>query len=129
MMKYGNPRRTIFIRDDIGVQANRRLAEKHAYLLKTQSTSGLRLKHVIEMPLFVRSELSNGVQLADFISYNFYHAYEYDKPDYPFLQKILPRVYSSQNTYERKLDGIKVFPPESELTKITQRIEKAFGET
>ncbi|HPQ71835.1 MAG TPA: DUF3800 domain-containing protein [bacterium] len=120
--------KVIFIRDDISVQVNRSLAEKHAFLLKTQASSGLKLDHLIEMPLFVRSELSNGVQLADFVSYNFYHAFQHNKPQYPYLLKILPRVYNSTNTSAYKLDGIKVFPPESPLMKIAEEIESMIDE-
>jgi hypothetical protein len=115
----------IFIRDDISVQVNRSLAEKHAYLLKTQATSGLKLSHVIEMPLFTRSELSNGIQLADLVAYNFYHAFDRKKADYPYLRKILSFVYNSANTPPDKLDGLKLFPPDGDLTGIAAEIERA----
>jgi hypothetical protein len=72
--------KVILIRDDVSREANRSLAEKHGYLLKTQATSGQKLEHIIEMPLFVRSELSNGVQLADLVVYNVYHAFIRQKP-------------------------------------------------
>jgi len=117
--------KVIFVRDDISVQVNRKLAVKHAYLLKTQATSGLKLDHVIEMPMFVRSELSNGVQLADLVVYNFYHAFAYRRPDYPYLLEILSRVYNSSNTSPNKLDGLKVFPPESDLNTLATKIERA----
>ncbi|MFB3816423.1 MAG: DUF3800 domain-containing protein [Candidatus Methylomirabilales bacterium] len=46
------------------------MAMKHAFFQDTGTSSGLWLKHISEMPLFVRSELSNGIQLADLVSYN-----------------------------------------------------------
>lgn len=117
----------IFLRDDVSRQANQNLAEKHAYLLRTQATSGQKLGHVIEMPLFVRSELSNGIQLADFAAYNFYHAFSRKKLDYEHFQRILPYVYNSANTPSEKLDGLKVFPPESELTPFASEIGRLAG--
>ncbi len=114
--------KVILIRDDVSREANRSLAEKHGYLLKTQATSGQKLEHIIEMPLFVRSELSNGVQLADLVVYNVYHAFIRQKPDYPHFQKVLPFIYNSMNTSPGKLDGLKVFPPESGLVRLADVI-------
>jgi hypothetical protein len=117
--------KVILIRDDISVQVNHKLAEKHALLLASQASSGLKLDHIVEMPMFARSELSNGIQLADLIAYNFYHAFAYNKPNYEYLRRILGFVYNSANTAPSKLDGMKLFPPDSELKAIADQIEKA----
>lgn len=63
-----NRHQAMLINDDVSKQMNRRLAMKHAYILEEGTKSGTWLKHVCEMPMFVRSELSNGVQLADLCS-------------------------------------------------------------
>ena len=59
----------VMVVDDAGPQLNRSLAMKHAYFQDQGTSAGQRLRHIVEMPLFVRSELSNGVQLADMVSY------------------------------------------------------------
>jgi len=61
-----------------------------------------------------RSELSEGVQMADLCAYNVYHSASYNKPDYSFFKRMLPVYYNSQNTPVEKIDGLKVFPDTSE---------------
>ncbi|MCB1152308.1 DUF3800 domain-containing protein [bacterium] len=122
-MTERHPRhKALLIRDDMGLQANRNLAAKHAYFLQSGTSANLRLDHIVEMPLFVRSELSNGVQLADLVSYSIYHAFRYQKPEYPFFQRLTGRIYTSSRTDADKLDGLKVFPPESPLTRFPRGI-------
>ncbi|MCK6481226.1 MAG: DUF3800 domain-containing protein [Planctomycetes bacterium] len=103
------------MRDDLSKEANRSLAMKHAYLLESGTTAQRRLTQIVEMPMFVRSELSNGIQLADFVAYNFYRAFKYGDFAYPWFQKVLPSVWSSKTTPAERLEGLKVFPPESPL--------------
>ena len=107
--------KAVIITDDVSRQANVSLAMKHAYFLEFGTSSGCRLHHVLEMPLFVRSELAEGVQLADLCSYCFYHAFRYEKYDYEYLRLISFNVYNSENTSEDKFDGLKVFPETSPL--------------
>jgi hypothetical protein len=110
--------RAILIVDDVSKQENKSLASKHAYFLKERTSSNVPLKQIIEMPLFVRSESTEGVQLADMCAYNVYHSASYNKPGYEFFKRMLPRYYNSGNTPENKLDGLKIFPDTSEdLTK------------
>ncbi|MFO7762056.1 MAG: DUF3800 domain-containing protein [Desulfobia sp.] len=105
------------ITDDVGKKANISLAMKHSYFLESGTSSGLWMKNIIEMPLFVASELSEGVQFADLCSYSIYHAIKYDKKDYPFFRPLLPLIYNSGNTTADKRDGLKVFPEESPVTE------------
>jgi Protein of unknown function (DUF3800) len=114
----------LLITDDIGIQHNRSLAMKHAYIQMAGTAMGTRLKHIAEMPLFVRSELSNGVQLADLASYNIYRCFRDDNVDYPFFERIVPYLWVSKRTPEDCLDGICVFPPESPLTEMHAKIVK-----
>ena len=105
--------RAIIIVDDVSPQENASLANKHAFFIEAQTSAKIPLRRIVEMPLFVRSELSEGVQLADLCAYNVYHSVSYNKPDYPFFCRMLPFYYNSKNTPPDKLDGLKVFPDSS----------------
>ncbi|MDA8090253.1 MAG: DUF3800 domain-containing protein [Nitrospiraceae bacterium] len=105
----------LIIMDNSNKQLNRLLAMKHSYFLKNGSTSGQKFKHIVEMPMFVESTLSNGAQLADLCAYNCYHAIKYDKPNYPYFQITLPSFYNSPKTKPEKFDGIKIYPESTEI--------------
>ena len=109
--------RAIIIVDDVSPQENASLASKHAYFLERQTSANVPLRRIVEMPLFVRSELSEGVQLADLCAYNVYNSASYNKPDYPFFERMLPYYYNSGNTVGDKVDGLKVFPDTSACLK------------
>jgi hypothetical protein len=83
------------------------------------------------MPLFVRSELSNGVQLADLLAYNIYRCFRNENPDYPFFAQTLPHIWASERTPTSVIDGLRVFPPESPLTALLPAIaiRRADGST
>jgi len=116
----------LLICDDMSIQDNKSLAMKHAYFLESGTTArrSLSLDHVIEMPMFVTSELSEGIQLADLCSYNFYRAFKHNQRDYPFFRRVLPNVYRSGNTRKRKIDGLKIFPDNSPLKELAEAIER-----
>ena len=105
----------VIITDDVSVQANRALAMKYAFLREQGTSGGCRLRHLVEMPLFVRSELSNGVQLADLVSYNIYRAYKYGAVDYPWFKRIRAFIW---RLGEAENAGLKVFPPDSDLVSL-----------
>ena len=117
----------LIVADDMSIQMNRSLAMKHSFFQRKGTTAGVRLRNIVETPFFVRSELSNGVQLADLCAYNVYRAFRYESPDYPFFARILPRIYHSQRTPDTKLDGLKVFPDDSELVDLGDAIGKIIG--
>lgn len=112
--------RGIMIADDLSPQVNQKLALKHSYSLREGTSSGCRLTHIIEMPLFVQSGLSNGVQLADLVGYNVYRAFRENQMEYPYFIKALPYIWSSKQTSSEKLDGLKVFPNDSPLIKLAE---------
>jgi len=114
----------VIVADDVSVQSNRSLALKHSFFQREGTTSGLKLRNIVEMPFFVRSELSNGIQLADLCAYNVYRAFRYEQPEYPYFQEILGRFYWSQATPGDKLDGLKVFPDDSDLVPMVGEIAK-----
>lgn len=122
MREHGPSHQALMICDEISREANRSLAMKHAYLLEEGTTSALWLKHICEMPHFVRSELSNGVQLADLVGYNFYRAFRYENLDYPFFEKILPSLWTGDNTRPEDPQGLFVFPGASPLVGLRSQI-------
>ena len=113
--------------DDVGPQMNRSLAMKHAYHMDQGTGSGTWLRHLCEMPLFVRSELSNGIQLADLCAYNIYRAFRDNDMEYAFFQRVLPRVWRSNvwRSYQgTPFSGFRVFPPESPLVQAVETLDK-----
>jgi hypothetical protein len=118
MHEYHFKNKAIIICDDMSKSENISLAMKHAYLLETCTSCGLHLNHILEMPLFVRSELSEGVQLADLCAYNFQRAFRDRDMNYPYFQRLIPRIYSSQKTGAKKIDGLKIFPDTSDLIEL-----------
>ncbi len=113
----------LFVKDDMTVQANRSLAMKHAHLLDKGTAGGMWLKNICEMPHFVRSELSNGVQLADLCSYNIYRVFKDDRLDYPFFQKMRGAIWSRAESVRHPFSGIRVFPDDSPLWRLVNRLE------
>ena len=87
----------IMINDDVDRQTNRMLAMSHAQLLDAGTRRDTWLRHICEMPMFVRSELSAGVQLADLCSYNIYRAFKTGDLSYPFFRRIAPFIWSMHN--------------------------------
>jgi hypothetical protein len=114
----------VLITDDISKQRNRSLAMKHAYIQSEGTSTGTWLTHIAEMPLFVRSELSNGVQLADLLAYNVYRCFRGEDPDYPFFARIMPHFWVSQLTSADCLDGLGIFPAESPLRQLRDALAK-----
>lgn len=114
----------VLITDDTGKQRNQSLAMKHAYIQSEGTSARTRLTHIAEMPLFVRSELSNGVQLADLVAYNIYRCFREEDADYPFFARIVPYLWESQVTPADCLDGLWVFPPESPLRQLRETVAK-----
>ncbi|HIV09699.1 MAG TPA: DUF3800 domain-containing protein [Candidatus Spyradenecus faecavium] len=109
--------KAILITDDTGKQRNLQTTTAQITFYERGATSGLHFKHIIEMPLFVRSETCEGVQLADLCCYNVYRRFSQDDPDYPFYKRIAPFFYNSDNTDKEKVDGLKIFPPTSPFAK------------
>lgn len=122
-MRLHNPRhQALLICDDISIQANQSLAMKHAYLLENGTKKDLWLKHICEMPHFVRSELCNGVQLADLVGYNYYRAFKYETDSYPFLLKVLKFLWSPSTNAPDDPKGLYIFPGESPLRDLRGRL-------
>lgn len=114
----------VLITDDISRERNRSLAMKHAYIQMQGTSGGVWLTHIAEMPLFVRSELSNGVQLADLLAYSIYRCFRDENVDYPFFSRIIPYLWDSLRTPADCCDGLWVFPGESPLRQLRESVAK-----
>ena len=114
----------VFVLDNTDKAMNRSIAMKHAFFQRSQTSAGIRLQHVVEMPFFVESYLSNGVQLADLGAYNVYRAFRSVNEKYDHFQKLLPYFYKSTLTASEKIDGLKVFPDNHRWKDLLDRIQK-----
>jgi len=85
--------------------------------------------HICEMPMFVRSELSNGVQLADLCSYNIYRAFRDGDLSYPFFRRIKPFIWSRSEPVRRPFSGLHVFPNDSPLHDLVEVLERERAST
>lgn len=122
MTEYHPKHKVILIKDDISRQENADLARKHSVLFSKGTTASISLHSIVEMPLFTRSELSEGIQLADLCSYNIYNAFRYENFEYDYFINLLPFFCVSKRTRRDKIDGLKVFPPSSPLLDSAKKI-------
>lgn len=114
MAEYHPNHLALMVMDDTSKQLNHAIAMKHAYFQRAGNQNS-SFKHIVEYPFFTRSELSNGVQLADLVSYNIYRAFRDERFDYTYFRMLLPYIYRRKSG--SVLDGLKVWPPESALAE------------
>lgn len=114
---YHRKHRAIIVMDDTHKQLNRAVAMKHAHFQRTGNQNML-FPSVVEYPFFARSELSNGVQLADLLAYNVYRAFRDEDLDYPYFKMLLPNFYRRRGS--SFLNGLKVWPDTSPLVGLAQ---------
>lgn len=112
MAEYHPKHNALIVMDDTSKELNQAVAMKHAFFQRT-GNQHVNFNHIVEYPFFTRSELSNGVQLADLLAYNVYRAFKEENFDYPYYQLILPNFYKRESGMI--LDGLKVWPKESAL--------------
>lgn len=117
MNEYHPKHNALIIMDDTSRQLNRAVAMKHAFFQRS-GNQNMRFRHIIEYPFFTRSELSNGVQLADLCAYNVYRVFKSCDFTYPYFETILPYFYRRSN--QNRLDGLKVWPEGSELIEFAR---------
>ena len=128
MKEKHNKHMAVLITDDVSKKNNTSLALKHSFFLRSSTSAELKLNHIVEMPMFASSELSEGVQLADLCSYSIYHVFKYQKTDYAYFKKIAPYLYNSCNTTSDKYDGLKIFPAKSTLVEFCRKCFIGLGE-
>lgn len=112
MAEFHPKHQAVIMMDDTDKTINRALSMKHAFFQR-EGNRVVDFKHIVEYPFFTDSKLSNGVQLADLCAYNVYRAFRDQNFDYPFFRNLLPHFYRRENG--GKLDGLKVFPEDSDL--------------
>lgn len=113
--------RALMVVDDTSRQMNVSLAMKHSYFQREGTSSGARIGHIVELPMFVASELSNGVQLADLCAYNVYRAFNDEDLSYEFFERIQGSLYRAAGRPGPQVEGLKVFPDESPLVALADQ--------
>jgi len=113
----------LVVADDATRQENLALAEKILYFQEQGTSSGCRLTHISGLPMFTRSEFSNGIQLADLCAYNVYRAFRDGDLNYAHFHRIEDRIWR-RTRYDGAADGLKVFPPSSPLTELAQEWQR-----
>ena len=117
MAEYQPWHQALIVVDDTSKQLNQAVAMRHADLLLS-GNANLRFSNIVEYPFFTRSELSNGVQLADQLAYNVYRAFRNQDMTYPYFEGLLPYFYRSMNG--RILHGLKIWPNDSPLAGVAR---------
>ena len=121
MHEHHRKHQALIVMDDTSKQLNRAVAMKHAFFQRA-GNQNMKFKNIVEYPFFTRSELSNGVQLADLLAYNIYRAFKDENIDYPYFVSILPNVYRGIDG--KTLHGLKVWPDDSPLVVLGERAEQ-----
>jgi hypothetical protein len=116
LAEYHSKHLGLMVMDDTSKQLNQAVAMKHAFFQRSGNRN-MGFRHIVEYPFFTRSELSNGVQLADLLAYSVYRAFRDENFEYPYFARLWPSFYRRQGG--TGLDGLKVWPEASPL------IEKA----
>lgn len=124
LSNWHDKHRGLIVPDNMSKQENQSLAMKHSFFQRQGTTSGVQLKHIVELPMFVESSLSNGGQLADLCAYSIYRAFRSADLQYPFFARLVPAFYTSPLTPAHKIDGLKVFPDESPLVALVRELEE-----
>ena len=114
MRQFHRRHRALIVMDDTGKQLNSAVAMKHAWFQRAGNRN-MVFPAIVEYPFFTRSELSNGVQLADLLAYSVYRAFKRENFDYPYFEWLLPNFYRRRDG--AALDGLKVWPENSPLVQ------------
>ena len=92
MRQYHPKHRALIVMDDTSRQLNRAVAMKHASFQRAGNRN-MTFPAIVEYPFFTRSELSNGVQLADLLAYSVYRAFKDEDLGYPYFERVLGNFY------------------------------------
>lgn len=122
MRAHHRKHRALIVMDDTSRQLNRAVAMKHALFQRT-GNQNMTFPAIVEYPFFTRSELSNGVQLADLLAYNVYRAFRTPQLDYPRFARLLPNFYQSPDG--KIPHGLKVWPGDSSLVEAARQAWEA----
>jgi len=120
MRKEHGRHKALMVLDDTSRQMNASLAMKHSFFQREGTSSGARISHIVELPMFVASELSNGVQLADLCAYSVYRAFADEDLQYEFFRRIEGSLYRAPDRLGPQVEGLKVFPDDSPLVDVAR---------
>jgi hypothetical protein len=118
MREYHPKHQALIVMDDTSKQLNQAVALKHAYFQRA-GNQNLQFTHIVEYPFFTRSELSNGVQLADLLAYNVYRAFKTEDLTYDYFDMLLPSFYRRKGS--SGIEGLKVWPEASPLRELARQ--------
>ena len=124
MRTYHPRHQALIVMDDTSKQLNRAITLQHAQFQRSGNPN-MHFPRIVEYPFFTRSELSNGVQLADLMAYNVYRAFKDEDFDYRYFQLMLPNFYRRPRS--NALDGLKVWPDASPLVALASEAWSRFG--
>lgn len=123
MAEYHPKHNALIVMDDTSKELNCAVAMKHAWFQRA-GNQHVAFRHIVEYPFFTRSELSNGVQLADLLAYSVYRAFRGADFAYPYFARLLPFFYCRQAG--RVLDGLKVWPEGSPLIEQARAVWETY---
>lgn len=123
LAEYHPKHNALIVMDDTSKALNRAVAMKHAYFQRA-GNQNMRFAHIVEYPFFTRSELSNGVQLADLLAYSVFRAFREEDLSYPYFARLLPAFYRRREG--SALDGLKVWPEPSPLIELAREFWAAY---
>ena len=101
-----------FLHDGTSRQLNRATAMKQA-AFRRAGNRNMMFPAIVGYPFFTRSELSNGVQLADLPACSVYRAFMDEVLGYPYFESGLANFYRRRQG--TAVDGLKVWPDRSPL--------------
>ena len=125
MRQYHPKHRALIVIDDTSRQLNRAVALKHASFQRAGNRN-MTFPAIVEHPFFTRSELSNGVHLADPLTHSVYRAFKDENLGYPYLERVLGNFY--QQRQRPTLDGMKVWPDRSPLSALATKAWNSYQE-
>ena len=125
MREYHPRHRALIVMDDNGKQLNSAVAMKHAWFQRAGNRN-MGFPAIVEYPFFTRSELSNGVQLADLLAYAVFRAFRREDFTYPYFGRLLPNFHRRREG--TTLDGLKVWPETSPLVEAAREAWDAHKE-
>jgi hypothetical protein len=111
--------KALLIVDEVNKGENLSLIQKHDFFVNEgRTSSGCRLDKIVQSPLFIGSHLAVGIQVADVCAYNVFRAFTKNDLPYAYFQQLLPFFYDRPGATPDKIYGLKVFPPESPMTRL-----------
>jgi len=117
LREYHSKHNGLIIYDEKNKQNMQALSLLQQNVINKRRTSAITINHIIELPFFVKSEFSNGIQLTDMCAYSINKAFSRNDFNYEDFRRILPSFYRSNQSQKKKYDGIKVFPSKSPFSK------------